>query len=305
MVFAPGMMLSPLAARLILLSTQPMTPRLAPPAATLSVLDAPPVCDSLGGQPTAAPGTTALRSPPGFEDAYAALRAYRASEGRPLVHIKQLERYDLCVASQLAERVNFAVPQTVSQAVRTFFAHPTARFISVAFAATATARRALGPMAPVDGFVALATGAAWCVQEWIIHDKLLHSARDWFGETVHRWHHELPYYHVSPPPNPSPRRCGPPRRPAPPLRPRCQVSLDGLGLAVAWFGAVGAAALTVGVASSALGPALSALMTYTLFGGLYEASHFLAHTRVPLPAALGRMRRHHVSAPPVRPLSPP
>ena len=81
--------------------------------------------------------------------------------------------------------------------------------------------------------------------------------------------------------------------------------LDGLGLAVAWFGAVGAAALTVGVASSALGPALSALMTYTLFGGLYEASHFLAHTRVPLPAALGRMRRHHVSAPPVRPLSPP
>lgn len=83
-------------------------------------------------------------------------------------------------------------------------------------------------------------------------------------------HHELPYYHVS---------------------------LDGLGLAVTWFGAVAVLLVGTGLGlggGAALAYCLTALGTYTLFGGLYEASHYLAHTNVPLPPALNRMRSHHM-----------
>ena len=40
-----------------------------------------------------------------------------------------------------------------------------------------------------DLAAAVATAVFWCLQEWLIHDKLLHSPSTWFGETVHRWHH--------------------------------------------------------------------------------------------------------------------
>ena len=73
----------------------------------------------------------------------------------------------------------------------------------------------LGAPTPTDALVAVAVFAFWCVQEWWIHDKLLHSEDEWFGEQVHGGHHLLPYYHVS---------------------------LDGVGLAAAWFSAVAAIA---------------------------------------------------------------
>ena len=58
----------------------------------------------------------------------------------------------------------------------------------------------------------VAVFAFWCVQEHIIHGRLLHSRDAWFGSDIHRWHHELPYYHVS---------------------------MDGIGLAAVWFATVG------------------------------------------------------------------
>ena len=48
-----------------------------------------------------------------------------------------------------------------------------------------------------DAAAASAAVVFWPVQEWIIHDRLLHSEEEWFGERIHEWHHALPYYHVS------------------------------------------------------------------------------------------------------------
>lgn len=213
-----------------------------------------------------APGTTALASPPGFEDAYQTLRDYRRTHTKPLIHLSQLQKHNPTVAARLAERVNFNVPTTVNAALATFFGHPTARFICAAFAMALSGRVRLGGLSAVDAVAGLATAIIWVLQEWVIHDKLLHSEHSWFGETVHRWHHELPYYHVS---------------------------MDGLGLAATWFAAVGVVLIGVGVCLGTLGPCLTSLAVYTLCGGLYEAAHYLAHTRVPLPPALNRIRRHH------------
>ena len=217
-----------------------------------------------------APGTTALVSPPGFEHAYEALRDYRTTTGRTLMRLEQLAQHEPDLASQLGRRVNFVVPTTARGALTTFFAHPTAQFIISALICTTCTRLQFGALSPVDAMVALATAAFWCVQEHFIHDALLHSEQQWFGSMVHRWHHELPYYHVS---------------------------LDGIGLALAWFGAVAIALVSLGFAlggGSALAYCLTSLGTYTLFGGLYEASHYLAHTKVPLPRPLARVRSHHM-----------
>jgi len=117
-----------------------------------------------------------------------------------------------------------------------------------------------------DAGASAATALLWTVQEWVIHDKLLHSQQAWLGKRVHRWHHELPYYHVS---------------------------LDGLGLAAVWFATVSIVLVGIGLFTSTLAPCLTALAVYTLCGGLYEAAHFLAHTRTPLPRYLENVRRHH------------
>lgn len=236
---------------LALISTVPKAPK--------------PILPKAGG--AAFPGTTALSSPEGFEECYQTLRDLRASTGRPLIHYHQLHAHNAEVAERLSERVNFNVPETVPQAVSTFFGHPTAQFISAALSIAVAARLSMGvPISPADAFAVVSTAAFWCVQEWAIHDKLLHSEHSWFGETVHRWHHELPYYHVS---------------------------LDGIGLASVWFATVAVLLVGVGLLTSSLAPCLTSLATYTLCGGLYEAAHYLAHTRVPLPPALRKIRKHH------------
>jgi len=201
----------------------------------------------------ASPGTTALSSPPGFEECYETLRSYRQNTTRPLVSLRQLEKHAPEVAERLSERVNFNVPSTVPGAIATFFAHPTAQFISVALTLSLSIRASLGPPTPADALAAAATALFWIVQEWFIHDKLLHSERPWFGETVHRWHHELPYYHVS---------------------------LDGIGLAAVWFSTVAVLLVGAGLLTSSLPACLSSLAAYTFCGGLYEAAHYIAHTRM-------------------------
>ena len=213
------------------------------------------------------PGTTALASPAGFEAEYEVLRGMRERTGRPLTSIVEVESHYPLIAQRLRERVDFNVPATRKEAILTFFRHPTAQFIVNALAVSSAARLATGvPLSGADLGASAATAVVWCLQEWLIHDKLLHSERSWFGETVHRWHHELPYYHVS---------------------------LDGVGLAAVWFGAVAIVFCLFGVLTASLAPCLTALATYTLCGGVYEGCHYLAHTRCPLPPWLQRVRRHH------------
>mmetsp|Transcript_7584 Transcript_7584/g.19395 ORF Transcript_7584/g.19395 Transcript_7584/m.19395 type:complete len:158 (+) Transcript_7584:429-902(+) len=104
----------------------------------------------------------------------------------------------------------------------------------------------------------------WLVHEWWIHDKLLHSEQEWMGTDIHGFHHLLPYYHVS---------------------------IDGPGLAVAWFTAAAAAAF---VLCPNVALALTATFTYTVFGGVYEFCHYISHTRVPLKGYLKRVKQHHM-----------
>ncbi len=210
-----------------------------------------------------------LASPEGFESEYSLLRSVREQSGRAIMSVEQLRAMGHGpVADRLEQRVDFDAPTTAAEALSKFFGHPTARFIAGALALSVGARCSVGAgFSAVDGGVALATAAFWMVQEHVIHGRLLHCPSAWYGSDVHRWHHELPYFHVS---------------------------LDGPGLAAAWFASVAALLLGAGALASALPAALTALASYTLCGFAYEASHYLAHTRVPLPPALQRVRRHHM-----------
>eukprot|EP00965_Chrysotila_dentata_P158378 5231390-Pleurochrysis_carterae.AAC.8 len=205
-------------------------------------------------------------SPPGLHEAYTALRRYRLS--KPLLYLRQFSAACPKEAAALCSWVDFSVPRTVREAVNCFCSQQTTQFIGAVLVLTFISRLALGPFRLADSLAAGLTAVAWCFQEWLIHDKLLHSPWNWFGRTVHRWHHELPYYHVC---------------------------VDQVQIAAPWFAVAATLAVTAGLATAHLAPFLSALATYSACGGVYEACHFLAHTPVrPLPRELGRMRAHHM-----------
>ena len=213
------------------------------------------------------PGTTALTSPPGFETAYQTLEtSVRRPAGLSCTGLKS--------PSTRRRPPTSCASASISTCRRPFQAPPSPSFLirrlnssSLAFTLSVGWRLNLGAISLLDVIAFVVTASFWMVQEWLIHDKLLHSKEQWFGREIHRWHHELPYYHVS---------------------------MDGLGLASVWFATVAAILIGVGLLTAApLGPCLTALATYTLCGGIYEAAHYLAHTPVPLPKTLNRMRRHH------------
>lgn len=177
-----------------------------------------------------------------------------------------LRQLDPALAVEVREAGNFDMPTTLEGAVVEFFSHGTPQFIALMFFTTLLARFAcFGAPTLGDGVTAAAVGAFWIVQEWAIHDKLLHSTESWFGSEIHGFHHDLPYYHIS---------------------------IDGLGLALSWFLAAAAALLLV---MPSLPLALVAMATYTLMGGVYEFCHFIAHTRVPLRGYLQDVRKHHMN----------
>jgi len=106
------------------------------------------------------------------------------------------------------------------QAIQTFFGEATPRFIVAALTvavgcrlllASVAASIAVGglysPLCVSDVSTFVGVAAFWMVQEWALHDKLLHSKASWFGREIHAFHHDLPYYHLS---------------------------LDGIGLAAVW-----------------------------------------------------------------------
>lgn len=202
--------------------------------------------------------------------AEAALRARRAdARAPPLVDARQLAPE--VSAALVGAGTDFAVPETGTDAARAFCAHPTPRFIGGALCALAGARLAAGGAPGAAELLALAASApVWWAQEWLIHDKLLHSRFDWFGERTHRWHHELPYYHAC---------------------------IDPLPLAAAWFGGLLGAVLGVGVGllhALPLRGGLAFAFGYTAWGLAYELCHYLAHTKVPLRGHLCSVRTHHM-----------
>jgi hypothetical protein len=122
------------------------------------------------------------------------------------------------------------------------------------------------PLGTNDAIAVALTVPTWSVQEWFIHGHFLHTSESWYGSDIHKWHHELPYLHVS---------------------------LDGSRLATVWFLAVGAIAVGAGRITGALPTCLTVLATYTFCGGFYEMVHYLAHTSIPLPSYFELLRKRH------------
>lgn len=205
-------------------------------------------------------------------DTVTALRAYRQQRRTSLLDVAQIKDDRLRAALSEGEewRGAFAAPGTLANAVSLFMSYSTPRFIVAMLGVSIAARcclaaSAAAPLAIVDAAWAVAVAAFWVVQEWVLHDKLLHSDFEWFGKDIHQLHHDLPYYHVS---------------------------LDGLQLAMAWFTVAALAAVCV---TPSLALAATATATYTAMGLWYEFTHFISHTRTPLPPPLAATRRHHMS----------
>jgi hypothetical protein len=171
--------------------------------------------------------------------------------------------------------INFDVPTTKSELMRTFLSHPTAQLIIIMTLGLLSLRLHSFPLfRTVDLWVMSGTYVFWTVQEWILHKYLLHkrllpTEEGWVGYQIHKGHHSLPYYHVS---------------------------LDEPEIAVVW-----GAAITLLVNVLAPGEAMSTLrldflVTYFSMGLLYEWTHYMAHTKYKPTSALGRLiKSHHMT----------
>ena len=120
---------------------------------------------------------------------------------------------------------------------------------------------------PLPHTAVLAAWLFWCAQEHALHRHALHSDVAWFGRAIHDQHHARPYHHVS---------------------------IDGPGLVAAAMvvsAGLAAAASAAGVASPST--CLSLTAGYWASGLLYEATHFLTHTRVRPATRVGAALRAH------------
>ena len=118
----------------------------------------------------------------------------------PPIHLQQAPtRSGGALSLAAAEGQEQEVPRTLPHALAVFFTHPSSLLILAALAGLLAWRCHLPLHAAADGAVAACVAAGWAVQEWLIHNLLLHSERDWVGRRIHVGHHQRPYYHVSPP----------------------------------------------------------------------------------------------------------
>jgi hypothetical protein len=119
----------------------------------------------------------------------------------------------------------------------------------------------------LDALVFLGTIFFWCIQEHVLHGKLLHSKLDWYGKEIHEAHHKRPYHHVS---------------------------LDPAWLMMTWLGAAHLL-LRLVIFPSSLSLTLTATVAYATAGLWYEFLHYIVHTKVRFPknSYLRRMKDHH------------
>ena len=109
----------------------------------------------------------------------------------------------------------------------------------------------LSSITVMDGLVFILAMVFWWIQEYFIHQKLLHSNFDWIGKTIHEQHHTQSYFHIS---------------------------IDPPTLMVPWL-------LVIYFILQLWLPyplSLSAMIGYALAGMGYEWIHYLVHTKVPL-----------------------
>eukprot|EP00898_Chlorokybus_atmophyticus_P005554 jgi/Chlat1/59/Chrsp1S03111 len=158
-------------------------------------------------------------------------------------------------------------PKTFDAAVRVFCSAAAPRIIAVGVMILATLR-SRWQICLQDAVVSLCVGGFWMLQEWFVHRWLLHSVASWAGRDIHAGHHALPYFHVS---------------------------LDGPEVVVPMmFLSAGLAAASVVMGASA-SLAITGLVSYWAMGLVYEWTHYLCHTRVPLTSGIAKaVKRNHM-----------
>lgn len=144
-----------------------------------------------------------------------------------------------------------AVPSTMEEAIRTFVLAGDHGPVYVLFAILSflTWRAQISSFEFADGLVFSATACFWSLQEHVLHDKVLHSEKEWVGKEIHQQHHAQPYYHVS---------------------------IDPAPLLLGWM-------FIAHLAFRMLLPlplALTATIAYSLSGIFYEWAHYIVHTKV-------------------------
>jgi len=163
------------------------------------------------------------------------------------------------------------VPRTMQAAASRFLFGPDHGPLSVialliGFAAW---RQNLAALGIVDFVVAGLAVVFWGIQEYFLHQKVLHSTFDWAGKEIHRGHHAKPYFHIS---------------------------IDPAGLMVGWL------LISHAIAQIFLPTpqAISATLGYSAAGLFYEWAHYIVHTKVRPPNDFWRrvrdnhMRHHNV-----------
>jgi hypothetical protein len=147
-----------------------------------------------------------------------------------------------------------AVPTTLRQALQVFFLgriYHGPRTIVAALVGLVIGRGMLhATFSPIEVGVGCAMVLFWCLQEHVLHQRLLHSEKDWLGKRIHQGHHGRDYFHIS---------------------------IDPAPLMISWMSIVG-----IGLFWLLPTPelALTATIAYASAGLWYEWTHYIVHTRV-------------------------
>jgi hypothetical protein len=150
-----------------------------------------------------------------------------------------------------------SVPTTLRQALQVFFfgrIYHGPRTIVAALLGLVTCRGMLHTtFSPIEVGVACAMVLFWCLQEHVLHQRFLHSEKDWRGKRIHQRHHERDYFHIS---------------------------IDPAPLMISWMSIVGIGLFWL-LPTHEL--ALTATIAYASAGLWYEWTHFIVHTKVRFP----------------------
>lgn len=158
------------------------------------------------------------------------------------------------------------IPKTMPDALHRFFLGPDKGPICVVgmLIFMTSWRLSLAALTPLDAALFGGMALVWCIQEHVIHNKLLHSQYAWMGRDIHEAHHQKPYFNIS---------------------------IDPAWLMISWLSTAHVLFRMVLPLSSSL----SATLGYASFGLLYEWSHYIVHTRVQPPNAFWKtVRDNHI-----------
>ena len=157
----------------------------------------------------------------------------------------------------------------MKEAIQVFFQQDAPPLVVLALMGLVVQRCSLGPLSWADPILVLLSAAFWCVQEHVMHQKLLHSDWDWYGKRIHQEHHLKDYHHIS---------------------------VDPAWMVLSWLGAVYWILQQV----LPLPLAVSTTFGYALAGFGYVWWHYIVHTKVRFPKGSYAARvqanhaRHHL-----------